>query len=304
MDFTLTTEQTAFRDALRDVLAEAAPDTVWDRLAEMGLFGLLVEESAGGLGLSEVDAVPLLELIGYYALAEPVASTLVAAALDPALASGHAHVARQAAIVHYGRDADRLLTLETEPVRLTTVAAATDVATVDATLRAVHASPSAGGELEADVELTRDRLHLATAAQLVGLGRRMLDLTTDYVRTRHQFGVPVGSFQAVSHRCAEMLRGVESTRSTSYFAAWAADADTSRLVEGAALAAASAASVGRDVAASAIQAHGGIGFTWEADVHWLYKRAQIDAALVGGAGRHRRTLAQVAAERVAAPAAA
>ena len=107
-------------------------------------------------------------------------------------------------------------------------------------------------------------------------------MTLAYVKERKQFGVPVGSFQAVSHRCAQMLLHTESARSTAYFAAWAADADPERLPEAAALAAAAAAEGGREVTASAIQAHGGIGFTWEADVHWLYKRAQLDTALLGG----------------------
>ena len=124
-------------------------------------------------------------------------------------------------------------------------------------------------------------------------------MTLDYVKDRKQFGVPVGSFQAVSHRCAQMLLHTESARSTAYFAAWAADADPERLPEAAALAAAAAAEGGREVTASAIQAHGGIGFTWEADVHWLYKRAQLDSALLGGARRHRQALARMVAARVA-----
>jgi alkylation response protein AidB-like acyl-CoA dehydrogenase len=99
-----------------------------------------------------------------------------------------------------------------------------------------------------------------------------------------------------------MLLQTESARSTAYFAAWAADADPDRLAEAAALAGAAAADGGREVTASAIQAHGGIGFTWEADVHWLYKRAQLDAALIGNAGRHRAALARIAAARAAVPA--
>ncbi|HEY6397988.1 MAG TPA: acyl-CoA dehydrogenase family protein, partial [Solirubrobacteraceae bacterium] len=110
----------------------------------------------------------------------------------------------------------------------------------------------------------------------------------------------VGSFQAVSHRCAEMLLHTESARSAAYFAAWAADADGERLREASALASAAAAEAGRLVTGSAIQAHGGIGFTWEADVHWLYKRAQLDIAMLGGARRHLIALGRLAAERVAA----
>ena len=146
----------------------------------------------------------------------------------------------------------------------------------------------ASGEPLAGGSAGRDRVRAAIAAEVVGVCQRALDMTVEYVKERKQFGVPVGSFQAVSHRCAQMLLHTESARSTAYFAAWAADADQARLPEAAALAAAAAADGGRDVTASAIQAHGGIGFTWEADVHWLYKRAQLDAALLGGAGTTAR----------------
>jgi alkylation response protein AidB-like acyl-CoA dehydrogenase len=101
-----------------------------------------------------------------------------------------------------------------------------------------------------------------------------------------------------------MLLHTESIRSSAYFAAWAADADPDRLPEAAALTAAAAADGAREVTASAIQAHGGIGFTWEADVHWLYKRAQLDSALLGGAKRHRAALARLGSDRVRSAAAA
>ena len=142
-----------------------------------------------------------------------------------------------------------------------------------------------------------DRVRAALAAEVVGLCQQALDMTVAYVKDRKQFGVPVGSFQAVAHRCAQMLLSTETARSTAYFAAWAADADPERLPEAAALAGAAAADGGREVTASAIQAHGGIGFTWEADVHWLYKRAQLDTVLLGGAGRHRAALCRIAAGR-------
>ena len=144
------------------------------------------------------------------------------------------------------------------------------------------------------------RVAAAVAAELVGVCQRALEMTVAYVQERKQFGVPVGSFQAVSHRCAEMLLQTESARSTALYAAWAADAAPDLLAEAAALAAAAAADGARAVTGSAIQAHGGIGFTWEADVHWLYKRAQLDAALLGGSRRHRAALARIAAGRLAA----
>src|SRR6202051_3690775 len=127
-------------------------------------------------------------------------------------------------------------------------------------------------------------------------------MTVAYVKERRQFGVPVGAYQAVSHRCAQMLLETEKARSTAAFAAWAADAEPGRLPEAAAMAKAAASDAGREVTGSAIQAHGGIGFTWEADVHWLYKRALLDAALLGGANQQRAHLAGILAEHVSASA--
>jgi alkylation response protein AidB-like acyl-CoA dehydrogenase len=101
-----------------------------------------------------------------------------------------------------------------------------------------------------------------------------------------------------------MLLDTESARSATYFAAWAADADPERVSEGASLAKAAASEAGREVTASAIQAHGGIGFTWEADVHWFYKRAQLDAGLLGGPSAHRARLARMLAGRAESAAAA
>ena len=135
------------------------------------------------------------------------------------------------------------------------------------------------------------------SAELLGVAQRALDMTVAYVKDRKQFGVPVGSFQAVSHRCAQMLLAAESARSVVYFAAWAADAAPERLAEAARLAKAAASDAGVSNGADAIQAHGGIGFTWEADVHWLYKRAQLDAAYLGGASAQRRALAGILATR-------
>src|SRR6202042_3246174 len=148
------------------------------------------------------------------------------------------------------------------------------------------------------------RALISASSELVGVCDRALSMTIEYVKDRKQFGVSVGSYQAVSHRCAQMLLETEKARSTTAFAAWTADAEPERLAEAAAMAKACASDAGREVTASAIQAHGGIGFTWEADVHWLYKRAQLDAALLGGAKRHRAQLAAILADRVGASAAA
>jgi alkylation response protein AidB-like acyl-CoA dehydrogenase len=171
------------------------------------------------------------------------------------------------------------------------------VAAIDPTRPAarIGALPGAGEALPGTVAAALDRALVAVASELVGVCERALRMTVDYVKERRQFGVPVGAYQAVSHRCAQMLLDTERARSATAFAAWTADADPARLPEAAAIAKAGASAAARDVTASAIQAHGGIGFTWEADVHWLYKRAQLDAALLGGAAHHRARLAAILA---------
>ena len=141
---------------------------------------------------------------------------------------------------------------------------------------------------------------MALSAELVGVCSRALEMTVDYVKERKQFGTPVGAYQAVSHRCAQMLldtemrprrpRPLRRGRRTPSPSAWPS---ARRMAK------AAASDAGREVTASAIQAHGGIGFTWEADVHWLYKRAQVDAALLGGAKEHRARLARIVGERAA-----
>ena len=145
-----------------------------------------------------------------------------------------------------------------------------------------------------------DRALVGVSADLVGICRRALEMTVEYVKDRKQFGLPVGTFQAVQHKAAQMLLETEGARSTTLFAAWTADAEPDRLPRAAAMAKAWSSDAGRSATAAAIQLHGGIGFTWEADVHWLFKRAQLDAALLGGGGTHRARVAALHAGRDAA----
>jgi alkylation response protein AidB-like acyl-CoA dehydrogenase len=179
------------------------------------------------------------------------------------------------------------------------------IAAIDPTRSAarVSAAEGAGESLEDGCPGLGCAL-VAVSSELVGVCERALEMTVAYVKDRKQFGVPVGAFEAVSHRCAQMLLETEQARSLVAFAAWSADADPDSLAEAAAMAKAAASQAGREVSAGAIQMHGGIGFTWEADVHWLFKRAQLDAALLGGAGRHRARVAAILADKIAASTAA
>jgi alkylation response protein AidB-like acyl-CoA dehydrogenase len=165
------------------------------------------------------------------------------------------------------------------------------VTAIDPTRRHGRVPAGVGEALGGDVAGARDRGLVAVSAELTGVCQRALDMTVAYVKDRKQFGVPVGSFQAVQHRAAQMLLDTEGARSATYFAAWTADAEPERLPEAAAMAKGWASDAVRSVTAAAIQLHGGIGFTWEADVHWLSKRAQIGSRYLGGGGTHRAAVA-------------
>jgi alkylation response protein AidB-like acyl-CoA dehydrogenase len=324
VDFDLSRDQREIKDVARELLTARSPfarvreaaesaeydAALWSELVQLGWPGIAVAQEHGGQGLGAVELAVLVEELGYACAATPLLSTAAAAAVIhatgtdeqrsrwlPGLASGELtagigtrELAADAAgaavvVVLDGDDAQLISSPETDPF-----------VSIDPTRRyatvAGEGAPLGPG--------AADRIRAAVAAEVVGVCQRALDMTLAYVKERRQFGVPVGSFQAVAHRCAEMLLHTESTRSTAYYAAWAAGADPQLLPEAAALAAAAAAAGGPSVTGSAIQMHGGIGFTWEADVHWLYKRAQLDAALLGGATRHRAALARQAAAKVRA----
>jgi alkylation response protein AidB-like acyl-CoA dehydrogenase len=342
MDFGLTDDQREIQRTARDLLTERAkPETVrehaeagttdtvlWRELCELGWPGIAIDDSYGGQGLGQIELSILCEELGRVVAPVPFLPSVMAAAVIeqdgspeqrerwlPGLASGETIGALSGAtdgtaeLVIAGADADVFVLIEADGSgRLISreQAEVTPIASVDPTRStATVSAPDGAGEAIGDGACAGlGRCLVSVSSELVGVCDRALGMTVEYVKDRKQFGVPVGAYQAVSHRCAQMLLDTETARSTAAFAAWTADADPEQLAEAAAMAKACASSAGREVTAGAIQAHGGIGFTWEADLHWLYKRAQLDAALLGGAKRHRARLAGILADRVGATTAA
>jgi alkylation response protein AidB-like acyl-CoA dehydrogenase len=137
-----------------------------------------------------------------------------------------------------------------------------------------------------------DCAKVALSAEQVGGAQRCLDLSLDYAKTRVQFGRPIGSFQAIKHKLADMFVQVESARSASYYAAWAAAHSEEELPAAAALAKAYCSEAYFSVAAECIQIHGGVGFTWEHDAHLFFKRAKSSETLFGDAAFHRAAVAR------------
>lgn len=143
---------------------------------------------------------------------------------------------------------------------------------------------------------------VALAAEMVGGMQRTLDLTVEYAKTRKQFGKPIGMFQAVQHQCADMYLETESARSAVYYAAWALQHQAPDAAAAVAIAKLYASDASRTVGNRGIQVHGGMGFTWENDLHLYYRRAKSSETAFGDATFHRERLARLAidAETVSA----
>ena len=138
-----------------------------------------------------------------------------------------------------------------------------------------------------------DRAKVALCAEMCGGAQRVLDMSVEYAKVREQFGKPIGSFQAIQHKCANMMVQVESAKSATYYAAWAVANDVPEAHLAACMAKAYTSDAYRFVAAEGIQIHGGIGFTWEHDMHLYFKRAKGSEVTFGDATWNRELVAQV-----------
>ena len=262
MNFGLSDDQRAIKATARELLASRSPfervraaaeagrydDELWRELCELGWPGIAIAEEHGGQGLGAVELAVLLEELGYAVAAVPLlGSALAALAIEhagdgeqrarwlPGLASGELTGAFGGVrdVIADAGGADVVVLVEGGAPRVVARADA-DVEPVDAIdpTRRYARVRGDGPALAGDVEGALGRAGAAVAAELVGVCQRALDMTVAYVSERRQFGVPVGSFQAVAHRCAEMLLHTEGARSATYFAAWAADAAPERLAGG------------------------------------------------------------------------
>jgi alkylation response protein AidB-like acyl-CoA dehydrogenase len=138
-----------------------------------------------------------------------------------------------------------------------------------------------------------DRAKVALCAEMCGGAQRVLDMSVEYAKVREQFGKPIGSFQAIQHKCANMMVQVESAKSATYYAAWAVANDVPEAHLASCMAKAYCSDAYRYVAAEGIQIHGGIGFTWEHDMHLYFKRAKGSEVTFGDGTWNRELVAQV-----------
>jgi alkylation response protein AidB-like acyl-CoA dehydrogenase len=138
-----------------------------------------------------------------------------------------------------------------------------------------------------------ERATVALCAEMCGGAQKVLDMTTEYAKIRVAFGRPIGAYQGVKHKLADMLVAVENAKSLTYYAAWAVDESAPEAALAASMAKAYCTDAFREVASQGIQLHGGIGFTWEHDMHLYFKRAKSSEVTFGDATYHRERVAQL-----------
>ena len=327
-----TQEQAALREAVRDFCRKHAGPQAWDRLTgELGLTGLAIPECYGGAGAGLAEVAVAVEETGRVLLPAPYLSTALAGAVLsegdavlggsgaaeflPGIASGALRAAfvlggsvtaaggRLTGVAHHvldGAEADVFVVRARDGGldALFAVRAADAVVTPAGTLDQTRSqatvefrdTPAVAAGRAA--ERAEDLLRVMLAVESVGAAAHCLDVTVGYLKTRVQFGRPIGAFQALRHRCADLAVEVASARATAYAAVRAAAGSPAELPVLGPLAKRHCVDVFWHVAAEMIQLHGGIGFTWEHEAHRYLKRAKTSQLLHGNPAELRRLVSQ------------
>jgi alkylation response protein AidB-like acyl-CoA dehydrogenase len=330
MNFDFTDDQQAIKRTANELLAarfkpekmrelaeaERYDDDAWKEICELGWAGIFIDEDHGGQGLGIVELVILMEELGYALAPVPFLSNAAAglalqfAGTDeqkerwlPGIASGEARgtVAMvrdgEARLVPDADSAEVIVLIGSDGSTNVVEASTAEIEpfeTMDRTRRFARVRAGGGEPLGGDCFAAGDRIATALAAETVGVAQKAMEMAVEYARERKQFDRPIGAYQAVSHRCAQMLLEVEGSRSGAYYAAWCADSEPESLAAAASGAKAYSSDAGWRVCGSSLQVHGGIGFTWEHDLHFYLKRAKTNAMLFGSAREHRERVASLA----------
>jgi alkylation response protein AidB-like acyl-CoA dehydrogenase len=291
MNFAFTDEQEQLKQEARSFLAGKAEPT-WKELAELGWLGVSVPEELGGAGLGFLEEAVLFEELGRALYAGPYFAT-VGLAL-PAL--GDEELSRVASgEERWSAEVDGLVPDlgSVDWVVTDDGAARADgevLPTVDETRPLGRLAPD-GERTGLPGMLDRSRTLAALACEAVGVAQKVLELGVEYASTRHQFGKPIGVYQAVSHKLADTYVETELGRSLAYWAAWCVAEGEEEAPLAAAAAKAFCAEAAVAACERAIQVHGGIGFTWEHVLHRYYKRAQWIESFWGFPAEHRAAVA-------------
>ncbi len=295
MNFDLSDDQREIKRTAREFLSARYPlsevrrlalddergftDAQWKEMVELG-WPEIAE-------LGTVEMIVVAEELGYACAPTPLQSTWAAGVLGASLDGGRGAVVIDGLSADAGT-ADVLVDWAGNAVAGATIE---PVKALDPTRRWFRVT---GGEREpvgADVERGRGQAIVMNAAESVGVATRAMEMAIEYAKERKQFDRPIGTYQAVSHACAQMLLEVEGARSVVYWAAWALDYEPETAPLAVACAKAYAGDAGRRVPRAALQVHGGIGFTWEHDLHFFLKRGEANAHAYGDGAAQREQVA-------------
>src|SRR6266478_4223449 len=299
MEFGLSESQEFHKDSARKFFAGECPsaemrrlmetDTaydaaLWSKITEQGYTGIIFPEGYGGVGLGKLELMLLMEEAGRALLPGPFFSTVVLAGSVLEAVGSPAHQNKYLAPICRGE------------VRATValVEAGASWNPRDVQLSATNGKLT-GEKFGSGTDLPRalDIATAALAAELVGGMQRTLEITVEYAKTRKQFGKPIGMFQAVQHQCADMYLETESSRSAAYYAGWALEENSPDAATAVSIAKMYASDAARIVGNRGIQIHGGMGFTWESDLHLYYRRAKGSETAFGDATFHRERIARL-----------
>jgi alkylation response protein AidB-like acyl-CoA dehydrogenase len=293
MNFDLSEDQRTIKSTAREFLAARYPLAEVRRLAleeERGFTDRQWDEIVA-LGWPEIAEIGTVELavlaeeLGYALAPTPLPSTWAAGLFGASGGRGALVVDGLAADAAYADvivdwDGARVTGADVEPV-----------SSLDPTRRLFRVSGGEREPLGADVGRARLQVAVMNAADSVGVAQRAMELAVAYAKERKQFGRAIGTYQAVSHACAQMLLEVEGARAAVLWAAWALDHEPETAPLATACAKAYAGDAGRRVPRSALQVHGGIGFTWEHDLHFFLKRGEANAHMYGDGAAQRERIA-------------
>jgi hypothetical protein len=295
MNFQPTQDQQLFARAVRELLEKECPPEAarrgfsnerWEKLLGMGVVDMLAS------GINEIDMVPILEEAGRAALPEPLieASLVAGEALNGVVTAAvgsrfaaHADVADVIILERHGA----LYSLQRDEVTLQRIE------TIDAPrpLFLITGGHDRGTRLETDADLALLRGSLGASAELLGLASRSIEMAADYAKERHQFGKPIGSFQAVKHKLADALLQLEFARPVVYRAAWSVTNNGNARARDVSMAKAMAGEAAAGAAKAALQTLGAIGYTQEHDLHIWMKRIWALNAAWGNPDEHRARVA-------------
>lgn len=313
MKFSFNDDQRMFAEGLRELLSNECPATLvrhvwengtghspelWSHLAEMGVLSMLAAESDGGMGGTFVDAILLFQELGRAAAPGPVLEHM--AVVVPAL-SGTSHGAALVSGTSIGTtwvdDSPYVAHADVADIIVRNGSIVTGFESVDA-----HGmdggrrlSIVSGGQETPTTTVIHglspfDVMALASAAYLIGLSERMIEIAAEYARVREQFGKPIGSFQAVKHLMSDALLKVEFAKAPTYRAAFSASIGADTTLRDISMAKALASEAAYRASRSTMQVHGGIGYTWEADLQLWMKKAWALMRAHGDATFHRRRI--------------